>query len=352
MSKLYSNKQEREPMMYWAMRTGNRKSSDIREFLHKELFVEGRLRQGWGWHPDQDLRIIREDWHKTRKLSDVQNMANRNRFMLDGDPSHMNAGDIVLVPNMPYNGLFTLCRIIGPYEYSIPPEPELDNFGHILPVEVLTPNGVANNHELVDAGLRKSMRCARRMWRIPSYSDCLEAIIRSDLPAESLAQGVTAAERTDSLATELTTEMATGLATKLPKLLKGAEWETGILSALEPLFPATVRHTGGRSEQGADLEVIISNPFDDSKDWIVPIQIKDHSGTEGDGVIHQLEKAYKTRSERGIVIAVVLLVTEAQPSPELEKEMARLSDEKGVPFIFCGGEDLMKILAEGFLKRI
>ena len=337
--------------MYWAMRT-DRRRPDIRDFLTKELFSEGRLRQGWGWDPDQDLRKMREVWRETGKLNDAQNAANGNRFMLDGDPPnhHMNVGDIVLVPNMPHNGTFTLCRITGPYEYSI--SSEFGEFGHIRPVEVLTPNGVANNHELVDAGLRRSLRSPRRMLRISAYSDCLEAIIQSELPPESLAQGVTAAERAKSLATELITEMATGLATKLPKFLQGAEWETGILSALKPLFPAAVQHTGGRSEQGADLEVIISNPFDDSKNWIVPIQIKDHWGTEGDGVIHQLEKAYETRSERGIVIAVVLLVTEAQPSPELEKEMARLSDDKGVPFIFCGGEDLMKILAEGFLKRI
>ena len=341
--------------MYWAMRT-YRESSDIRNFLHKELFTEGRLRQGDGWHPDQDLRKMREDWLKNGKLNEEQNNANANRLMLEGDPpnDHMNVGDIVLVLNMPSNGTFTLCRITDSYKYEYP-VPELGDFGHILPVEVLTPNGVANNHELVDAGLRSSMRCQRRMWRIPSYSDCLEAIIRSDLPAESLAQGVTAAERTDSLVTQITAEpintMANELATKLPKLLKGAEWETGILSALEPLFPATVRHTGGRSEQGADLEVIISNPFDDSKDWIVPIQIKDHYGTEGDSVVHQLEKAYETRSERGIVIAVVLLVTEAQPSLELEKEMTRLSDDKGVPFIFCSGEDFMQTLARGFLKK-
>ena len=343
--------------MYWAMRTGAKKSSDIHNFLNEELFSKGRLRQGWGWNPDQDLRKMREVWRETGKLNDAQNAANGNRFMLDGDPpnDHMNVDDIVLVLNMPYNGLFTLCRITGPYEYSIPLEEDLNNFGHILPVEVLTPNGVANSHELVDAGLRRSMRCQRRMWRISPHSDCLEAIIRSNLPAESLAQGVTAADRIESLVSELIAEpintMANRLSTELPKSLQNAEWETGILPALEPLFPATVRHTGGRSEQGADLEVVISNPFD-GRDWIVPIQIKDHYGTEGDSVVHQLEKAYETRSERGTVIAVVLLVTEAQPSPELEKSMTRLSDDKGVPFIFCSGEDFMQILARGFLKRI
>ena len=350
--------------MYWAMRTFRKsrkippsKAIEIRNFLNEELFSKGRLRQGWGWESDQDLRKIREEWRKTRVLNEAQNEANANRFMLDGNPpnDHMNVGDIVLAANMPSDGTFTLCRITRPYEYNIS---EHGDFGHILPVEVLTPNGVANNHELVDAGLRKSMRCRKRMWRISAHSDSLEAIIRSDVPAESLAQGVTVVGRIESIVDELITEpinmMAKELATELPKFLQGAEWETGILPALELLFPATIEHTGGRSEQGADLEVIISNPFDDSRNWIVPIQIKDHQGIEGEGVVHQLKEAYDTRNKKDNVdvIAVVLLVTGAEPSSELKEQMSQLSDEKGVPFIFCGGEDLMQILARGFLKRI
>ncbi|MCY3837694.1 MAG: hypothetical protein OXH09_03425 [Gammaproteobacteria bacterium] len=86
----------------------------------------------------------------------------------------------------------------------------------------------------------------------------------------------------------------------------------------------------------------------------MPIQIKDHQGVEGADVLSQLEQAYVTRSKsgRGSVIAVVLLVTDAEPSRELQREMSRLRDEHGVPFIYCGGNDFMRILARGFLKRV
>ena len=101
------------------------------------------------------------------------------------------------------------------------------------------------------------------------------------------------------------------------------------------------------------MEVVISNPFDDRSDWIVPIQVKDHHGVEEADVVSQLEQAYRTRlaSGRGSVIAVVLLVTDAEPSAELQKEMSRLSSKHRVPFMFCGGSDFMRILARGFLKR-
>ena len=342
-------------MMYWAMRT-SRGTPQSRKFITDEL-SKGRLRQGWGYDPTQDLRCIHDAWRVNKPLTPEQNDASRHWRMADGHPDdYMNVGDVVLVPNMPHDGLFTLCRIIGSYDFRIPSE--VGDFGHFRSVQVLTPHGVANEHELVDAGLRRSLRYQGRLWRISPYSDCLEAIIRSDLPPGDLAQGVTAAGRTDSLVAELVAEpinvMADQLATKLRQRLQSAEWETGILRALEPLFPATVRHTGGPSERGADLEVIISNPFDDRSDWIVPIQIKDHRGVEGADVLSQLEQAYCTRfsSGRGSVIAVVLLVTDAEPSAELQQQMSRLSEKYGIPFIFCGGNDFMRILARGFLKRV
>lgn len=342
-------------MMYWAMRT-SRDTPQSRKFVTDEL-SRGQLRQGWGHDPTQDLRCIHDAWRENRPLTAIQNDASRHWRMADGHADdYMSADDVVLVPNMPHVGLFTLCRITGSYDFKIPSE--ADDFGHFRPVEVLTPHGVANEHELVDAGLRRSLRYQGRLWRVSPYSDCLERIIQSDLPPEDLAQGVTAAERTDSLVAELVAEpiniMADQLAAKLRQRLQSAEWETGVLRALEPLFPATVRHTGGPNERGADLEVIISNPFDDRNDWIVPIQIKDHQGVEGADVLSQLEQAYLSRltSGRGSVIAVVLLVTDAEPSAELQQQMSRLREKYGVPFIFCGGNDLMRILARGFLKRV
>lgn len=342
-------------MMYWAMRT-SRDTQQYRRFVTDEL-ANGRLRQGWGYDPTQDLRCIQDARHRNEQLTPMQTEANRHWRMADGPPNdYMNVDDIVLVPNMPLDGLFTLCRITGGYDFRIPSE--IDDFGHFRPVDVLTPLGVANEHELVDAGLRRSLRYQGRLWRITPYADCVEAILGSNLPPDDLRQGVTAAGRTDSLVAELVAEpinvMADLIAGKLRQRLQSAEWETGILSALEPLFPATVRHTGGPNEQGADLEVVISNPFDDRNDWIVPIQVKDHQGIEGSDVLSQLEQAFSTRlaSGRGSVIAVVLLVTDAEPSTELQQQMSRLSGKHRVPFIFCGGSDLMRILARGFLKRV
>ena len=338
--------------MYWAMRT-SRDSREHREFLKKELF-EGRLRQGWGFSPQQDLRCIEEAWREGTPLTKEQADASRHWRMGDGPAGdYMNDRDVVLVPNMPDDGFFTLVRIRGPYAFEI--NSELSDFGHLRTVEVLTPTtGVANEHRLVDAGLRRSLRCQGRLWRISDYTECLENIIGSD---EDLTVGETAVGRAESIVSDLVAgpiaTMAEQLSERLPFGLQGSEWETVVRDALEPLFPVTVRHTGGPQERGADLEIIISNPFDQDRNWIIPVQIKDHQFLEGPEVVPKLKEAFCSRSGRGhVVIAVVLLVTDADPSRELEEEMSTLSNENNVPFIFRGANDFMEILARGFLKQV
>ena len=337
--------------MYWAMRT-SRNTPEHREFLKKELF-EGRLRQGWGWDTDQDLRCIKEAWREGRSLTKEQAAASRHWRMGDGPAGkYMNDGDVVLVPNMPHDGLFALVRIRGPYEFDI--NGEHGDFGHLRAVEVITPTGVTNEHQLVDAELRRSLRCRGRLWRISDYAECLERIIGSD---ENLTLGTTAVGRAESIVSDLVTgsiieNMATRLSESLRVGLQGSEWETVVRDALEPLFPVTILHTGGPQERGADLEITISNPFSEILDWMIPVQIKDHGFQEGPEVVPKLEEAFCSRSRKGyVVIAVVLLATDAVPSRELKEEMSKLSDKYKVPFIFRGAKDFMEILARGFLKQ-
>lgn len=105
-------------MMYWAMRT-SRDTPQKREFVTKELLERGRLRQGWGWDSSQDLRRIHKAWKENKQLSEEQKVASRHWRMADGSAGdYMSCGDIVLVPNMPTDGLFTLCRIMGRYQFE------------------------------------------------------------------------------------------------------------------------------------------------------------------------------------------------------------------------------------------
>ncbi len=145
---------------YWAFRT-SRDSPEIIEFLLKELH-DGRLRQGWGYQDDQDLNEIQKKWDAGEELSSAQGEASRHWRMGNGPASegYMQKGDWVLLPNMPENSRFTICEVTGDYSFS---RDAHDDYSHIRPVNVLTPEGVVNSHQLVHGDLRRSLRCRSRM---------------------------------------------------------------------------------------------------------------------------------------------------------------------------------------------
>ena len=339
-------------MNCWAMRT-SRDSEEHRTFVDSEL-SRGRLRQGWGWDEAQDLRCLEARWANGEELLDCQEQAARHWRMGNGPgDAYMQVGDLVAVLNMPRNGLFTICRITGDYSFDVPKD--IEDLGHVRPVEVLTPMGVSNHHGLVHADLRRSFRCRLRMWNISSYQKSLEAILQRAHTPEDLASGSTHVERAESVTENLVNDslnrLADQLAAALPASVRAEELEQVFQKALEPLFPVSVVHTGGRREHGADLEIVIPNPFEENRNWIVAVQVKDHEGEVGAEVAKQLKDAFESRSRDGQVIAVVLLVSNAVPSEALDEKMSELSRRFHVPFIFCGRPLFPRILARGFLRQ-
>ena len=100
-------------------------------------------------------------------------------WLMDEPREELHAGYperlLAKVPNVPGDGLFTICRITGDYDYQI--AREFRDFGHVRPVEVLTPKGVSNDHDLVNANLRRSFRCQLRLWNITPYRASLDLIL-------------------------------------------------------------------------------------------------------------------------------------------------------------------------------
>ena len=145
--------------------------------------------------------------------------------------------------------------------------------------------------------------------------------------------------------------MADQLGRELPNHVRAEEWEPVLRSALQSLFPVSVECTGGPQERGADIEIVIPNPFNEDQPWIVPVQVKDHEDEVSPRVADQLHEAFKSRSRDGQVIAVVLLVSKADQSKGLKERMHGLERECGVPFVYCRREQFLKILTRGYLRQ-
>ena len=152
----------------WMMRTDRNNA----EWLWSEV-QEGRLRQGWGYAPAQELTLLRNRRERGEPMSRDDDWAWPNRRMLSDEPDGMQIGDLVLLPHLPREWRWSVVRITGPYRFEIP-RPQND-YGHILPVEIVAA-------DLGDDALTPQLRSMRaypaRLRRLTqqAYED-LEALL-------------------------------------------------------------------------------------------------------------------------------------------------------------------------------
>ncbi len=97
---------------------GYRIDTSNTDFFYKELRSENRLRQGWGYHEDQDLRDMKMDGGAKRNVKIKNNV---------------KKGDYILIPGIPSFGEVAIARAtedwdVG-YSFSIPEG--FKDYGHI-----------------------------------------------------------------------------------------------------------------------------------------------------------------------------------------------------------------------------
>jgi hypothetical protein len=159
--------------------------------------------------------------------------------------------------------MFALVEIVGPYRFEI--DKQLRDYGHIREVKLLTPEGVANTSQLVDKGIRSTLRNASRTWNISHLGTAIENVIAHATDRE-IRQQSTELQRTqrtfDSAMATALEALQANFGSELNKVLRAAEWEKVIARAAKTHFPtAKVDHRGGPNERGADIEILLPNPF-------------------------------------------------------------------------------------------
>jgi hypothetical protein len=359
---------------YWAMRT-SRNTEDHRSFIRDELFNRGLLRQGWGYIESQNLRVINKLWLESGwgTTSEEQKKAWHHwRMLLDEAPElyrhdSMNLDDVVLVPNMPADARFTLCAIVGEYQFDLSSDPRAGgDFRHMLPVKVLTPSGgVSNASKLVTAGLRRAMKARSRMWSLDTHAEAIESIIRmaNSPEGKDLLLGIEPEERADAIVEKVFEEPSEGplapVVSDLRNEFSNEAWEHVLRAALEPLARETeVIHTGGPNEQGADVVIHYPNPFEPEKPFVVAIQVKDWVGTAGAEVGEQLEKTVRSyqgskghQAKPGLLVGIYAALTRADASPELIERCKIIEKQHHISVKPIAKDNLMRVTLRGLLKR-
>lgn len=347
---------------YWAIRSDR----ENKEILWDEL-RQGRLRQGWGHNPTQDLRLIQEEilrggaWWE--RLSQSQKEVLPQLRMLSSSPDSVQIGDLVLVPNLPDDGSFILVEVIGEYSFtplSLLGERDVNklgqDYGHILPVTMLTEKGINKYSDNVHANIRSTLRTPMRMWNLDGYAELLDRMITEYkhgvdffIPRSGDARLKRAWEIALSHASDV---LRCKLEVELSSRFQAAEWEEPIKTVLENLYPASdVRWVAGPQEHGADVIVQIPNHFG-GLPWLIVVQVKNYTGEIGAEVLDQLKIAHDHYSKEGKLLTLIVMTTACSESEELPPAASALSEQLGAPIKIVLRSEMMKVLSKGLIPQI
>lgn len=312
---------------YWAVRT----SWQGHDVLAQEL-LDGRLRQGWGYEPGQDLRLLKRA-AETGQLRDHQDVWRRTWKMLVGEPGAMAVGDRVVAPWLPDWEGWSICEVTGAYDFEILEEAE--DYGHVVPV-IVRQRSVNPHHDLVSAPFRASMRCALRMWNLDRFGADIEALLESDEPSAALPE----IDRLHGVRDA----MADATYRALVDRYRAAEFERPMQRLMEAIFGDQVEHTAGRGEHGADLICRYKDAL--GTDHAAAVQIKMWQGSAWDDLaraIAQIREAYDWYD--GITSGVIVTLLD-DVSNATEQEVVALSEELHIPVRVLLKEDVIGLFLQ------
>jgi hypothetical protein len=143
----------------WMMRTDRTNAT----WLWSEVEA-GRLRQGWGYQPKQDLALMRDRADRGEAFDGDDDLAWDNRRMLTGESGGIEIGDLILTPHLPREWRWSVLRVVGPYRYEI--HDGLGDYGHILPVSIAVADVDPNADPFMADSLREAVRYPARLMRM------------------------------------------------------------------------------------------------------------------------------------------------------------------------------------------
>ena len=313
-----------------------------RDFILREL-EQGRLRQGWGWKPEQDLRLLRQKVDSKAALTEDEASAWRNRRLLHTEPDGLKPDDTIIVPNLPDQGRWVMVRVSGPYRYEISSTSSEvgPDFGHVVEVTpVRDPAGkiavVEADNAHVDARLRASMRSMSRMWSIDALGPQVEGLISA---MEGGADTVTPEPEVQKFG-GFFNAMRDAAWENIRQRYKGAEFEQLVLRLFQKIYaPGRVEHWGGPGEKGADLIVFVQDQL--GLEYKIAVQVKLYDGQIDD--LHALDQVALARDAHRVDGGVVV-TTANETSKQFDSHREQLEAKLGIDIRVITRDELVQLV--------
>ena len=311
---------------------GYRIDKNSQQYFAQEL-AAGRLRQGWGYLPEQALPEPAVDAGARGNLPIYH---------------RVKQGDILLVPELPNWGEVALVEATQDFDtgYRFELLPGQKEYGHMFPARLL---GSFSRHSgVTDASLRKTLRTPMRFWNLDGYAAAIEKLLASTQELRTVA--TTPVDRFTTLRDiayqQAQAAAAASLRDSLHTKFQAAEWEHPLARALETLYPnSTVVHVGGKNEKehGADLLMYVPMPLE-SEPAVIAIQVKDYENLVKSGPLDQIGKstAYFEQQGSGRLYQQWLFITKASKTDNLE--LVGIAEEKNVRVLF--EDDVISLFAQ------
>jgi len=327
------------PRRYLVFRTDRTQ----REFILREI-DQGRLRQGWGWKPEHDLRVVERLVTSRKPLTDEDARVWRNRRMLDTLPDGMRRGDVIIVPNLPDMGRWILARVSGaPYTFAPAVAKGRDgaDYGHIVAVDaVRTPTGKVgvvdpeNSH--VEPALRASMRRTSRISSIDAVGASVDALIAAIESGKDTATPEPEAQKADLFFGAVREAAWKHIQLKY----RGGELEHLVRRLFMCVYDgARVERWGGTSERGTDLLIFMKDQL--SLEYKIALQLKHHDGMHEDR--RALEQIELARELHG-VDAGIIVTTSDGVSDVFEEKRAALEGKLGIDVRIITRDELVELV--------
>ena len=312
---------------YWCYRVDTSKI----KFFTDEI-AEGRLRQGWGWDLQQDLRNFKMD-----------EGAGRNRPIFN----KVKKGDILLIPQLPNWGEVALVEATEDFDKGYRFELDINqhDYGHIFPAKYL--KKFTRNNDKVTGNLRSTLKNPSRFWNINHYSADVEILLNTETSSLSTTQDHNS--RLESSIGNVFSEVfneelfANKLYNKLTEQFTREEWEFALVHGLRKMFPYyQIDRVGGKEEKNHGADILIKLPsILQNYEYAIAIQVKDYDGFVGNDVINQIEKSEKYwDSENLKLIEKIVIITKATKDNNLKL----IDNDKNIKFIFA--TELKQLLSE------
>lgn len=308
---------------YWGFRV-NSKNATVAQFLREEL-RKGRLRQGWGYNEEQNLR-----------LNPVDPGARRNLGMYN----KVKKGDYILIPHMPDWNSVTIAEAIDDwnkgYDFSI--DKRFHDYGHIFPVSVIVDFSKSIS---LDSSIVSSLKNYGRFWNMNQCGENIDQLSKQD--PKLLRNSANADVRFQHAAIDAFNEtfsqdkFADSLYNKLSHSLNASEWEYALIEGLKALYPEpyfTVKREGGKAEKNHGCDISIQIPGIGGKYYLIAIQVKDYQGKISDYAEKQISKAsyFEEKDSECILIDKIVIVTHSPK--EIHSELLEAGEKNGVRYLF------------------